>query len=50
MQQLNSQSDLEDEDADVETESVQKEDFFNWKLLLEEMLQFLTLIDPGNNK
>ena len=33
MQQLNFQSDLEDEDADVETESVQKEDFFNLRQL-----------------
>ena len=37
MQQLNSQSDLEDEDADVETESVQKEDFFNLRQLSEVM-------------
>merc|ERR1711971_373007 len=28
----------------------QKEDFFNWKLLLEEILQFLTMIDPGMTK
>ena len=27
----------------------QKEDFFNWKKLLEEILQFLTMIDPGND-
>ena len=28
----------------------QKEDFFNWKQLLEEILQFLTMVDPGNDK